>query len=175
MVTTLPILADIMSDVVGRVNDITQADPDDPFSVYFGFGPENEVSKAIYKSETAGSSVGAIVWLVERGITRKGEDLHGVGYHNIVLAMPTDDSWTMAERVNQNYKPRLLPLYELIVKELKNEKKLSNPYKIEHTVHMLYYWGGGPPNTTNQEKILFDKKIDAILLENTLLRIKNRC
>lgn len=168
MVTTLPILSDIIEGVVERITAITEADADDPFTVSFEFGPLSEVSKSVYLKSNP------IVWLVEKGEDRRRSDLYGVSSNDIVIGMPTKSSWNMMERMDNNYRPFLLPLYELLVQELKKEKKLNNSYKIDHRKHNLYYWGGGSINGTNAPN-LWEKEIDAILLENTVLSIKNYC
>lgn len=168
MVTTLPILSDIIAGVVARIHTLAQAD-DVPFNVLFEFGPLSEVSKSVNEKN------GVIVWLVEKGEDRnKQMDKYGNASCDIVIGLQTDSLWTMTERMDTNYKPKLIPVYELLVDELKKEKKLSNPYKIDHKKYNLYYWGGGPVNGTNAPN-LWEKQIDAILLENVVLTIKHNC
>jgi hypothetical protein len=169
MVTTLPILSDIVSAVVDRINTQTMADTE-PFPTVFEFGPLSEVSKKVYGYD----SKTVIVWLVEKGEDRKRGDLYGVSGNDIIIGLQTNDQWTMQDRMNANYKPKLLPVYELLVQELKAEKQLNNPYKIDHKKYNLYYWGGGAVNGTNSAN-LWEKMIDAILLENCVLSIKKNC
>lgn len=169
MVTTLPILSDIVSGVVDKINAVTIADLI-PFEVKFEFGPLSEVSKAVYNYPA--STV--VVWLVEKGEDRKRSDLYGVAGNDIIIGLQSDSTWTMAQRMDTNYKPKLLPVYELLVQELKNERLLNNPYKIDHKKYNLYYWGGGSVNGTNAPN-LWEKMIDAILMEGTILSIKNKC
>lgn len=173
MVTTLPILSEIIKGVVARVSVITEADPDDPFAVSFAVGPENEVAKEI----DAATVTFPVVWLVEKGESRKAkvQDTYGIGTFDIVIGTESDNTWTMDQRIDQNFKPRLWPIYELFIQELKKEKNLNSPYKIDHTKYNLYYWGGGPPNTTDNERVLFQKRIDAVLMEGVIMGIKYKC
>jgi hypothetical protein len=169
MVTTLPILSDIVSDVVDRINAVTTADAD-PFEVKFAFGPMQEVSKSVYNYDPET----VVVWLVEKGEDRRRQDIYGVSGNDIIIGLQSNDQWSMAERMTNNYKPKLLPVYELLVQELKKERQLNNPYKIDHKKYNLYYWGGGAVNGTNSTN-LWEKMIDAILLENCVLGIRNKC
>lgn len=169
MVTTLPILSDIIEEVVSGISVLTEADTV-PFETKFEFGPLSEVSKSVNSYDP--STV--VVWLVEKGEDRKRNDLYGSGNTDIIIAMQTDSNWTMAQRTDTNYKPKLLPVYELLIEALKNNRKLNNPYKIDHKKYNLYYWGGGSVNGTNSTN-LWEKMIDAILIENAVIGIKNKC
>lgn len=168
MVTTLPVISDILEGVVARVSAITEADLTDPFQVLFEYGPLSQVAKSVNEKTDP------VVWLIEKGEPRRRQDVYGSSNSDIVIGMPTDDQWTMSQRMSTNYKPRLLVVYELLIQELKAEKKLNNPYKIDHTKYNLYYWGGGNVNGTNSPN-LWEKNIDAILIENASLVIKNKC
>ena len=169
MVTTLPILSDIIAGVVERLNLVTMANAE-PFQVKFEFGPLSEVSKAVYDypAETV------VVWLVEKGEDRRRNDLYGISGNDIIIGLRSNDQWTMPERMTNNYKSKLLPVYELLIQQLREERQLNNPYKIDHKKYNLYYWGGGSVNGTNSAN-LWEKMIDAILLENAVLSIKNKC
>jgi hypothetical protein len=165
MVTDLPILSDIISGVVARVNVITQADVDS-FPVVFRFGPVSQVSKEVYEVNDM------VIWLIEKGEDRTKAVEYGAATVDIIIALPTVETWTMDERMNTNYKPKLLPVYELLLNELKTEKKLSVSRKVDHRKYNLYYWGGGSINGTNAPN-LWEKMIDAILIENAQLPIRN--
>jgi hypothetical protein len=169
MTTTLPILSDILEDVVSKISVITEAEYE-PFKTEFEFGPLSEVSKSIYSYDP--STV--VIWLVEKGEDRKRSDIYGNGSCDIVIGLQTDSNWTMAERMNTNYKPKLLPVYELLIKELRSNRGLNNSYKIDHKKYNLYYWGGGNVNGTNAPN-LWEKMIDAVLIEGANISIKNKC
>jgi len=170
MVTTLPILSDIIAGVVARINSKTMADSV-PFQVDFEFGPLSEVSKRVYAKDPGVM----VIWLVEKGEDRKNVGgLYGRSQSDIVMGLQSNSHWTMTERMETNYKPKLLPVYEMFIEELRVEKLLNNPYPIDHKKYNLYYWGGGAVNGTNSNN-LWEKEIDAILLENVNLSIKNKC
>jgi hypothetical protein len=157
MVTTLPILSDIMAGVAQRINLITEAQADS-FTTKFEFGPLSEVSKTVYNYEA--STV--VIWMIEKGEARGRVDLYGNTSVDVIIGAQSNSDWTMQQRMDNNYKPKLLPVYELLITELRRERKLSNPYKIDHKKYNLYYWGGGAINGTNSPN-LWERYFDAIL------------
>jgi hypothetical protein len=172
----MPYLPDILRDVVARVSTVTEADPDDPFAVYFNHGLQMDVGKEVYKKTSSGDDAYPLIWLVMPFSEDVGRDpnISASGRYELIIATRTDPNYTQAERDTISFKPRLFPIYELLMQELKKEKRLSNPYKIEHGRIILPYWGGGDVNGTNTEN-LFKNNIDAIRITGILMTIKQNC
>lgn len=173
----LPYLPDILNDVVARVNTVFSSRDEDPFNVYFDYGLERDVTNNIYKKETSSEEekpgTFPLVWLVMNYQENKGRriDRDADIPPNIIIAMPTKTEYTMAERSQNSFKPRLFPIYQELLNQISLEERLGYPRieTIEHTKIDLPYWGGGDTNAVNTQN-LFKNFIDAIQMRDTKLK-----
>lgn len=169
----LPYLPDIMKDVVARVDAVFSVDTQDAFNVYFDYGIYSQVSKNIYKSNPGNFP---LVWLVMKFHEDRGKDfgIYADVTCRLIIAMPTKTEYTQAERDEEVFKPRLIPIYEELMNQIFEESRLSvdGPNKIKHTRILQPYWGGGDVNGLDN-KNLFENYIDAIDVQNLQLKLKH--
>ncbi len=88
--------------------------------------------------------------------------------------MPTKAEYTMQQRTDNSFKPRLIPIYMEILNQIAQDDWFLRPEveDIEHTKIDLPYWGGGDVNGQNTEN-LFKNFIDAIQMKDLKLDIEN--
>lgn len=176
MVTQLPYLPDILKDVVARVDNVLSSRITDPFNVYFDYGLQNDVANNIYKKTTqAVPGTFPLVWLVMNFSEVRGKriDKFSDDSPSLIIAMPTKPEYTMQQRVDISFKPRLFPIYLEVLNQISVEATLSAPAPemIEHTKIDLPYWGGGDTPATST-KNLFKNFIDAILIKDLKLSLE---
>lgn len=178
MIYELPYLPDILEDVVARVNTVFSTRLINPFNVYFDYGLQNDVNRNIYKKETSTVNPGTfpLVWLVMNYSEVRGRlvDKYASVSCSLILAMPTKAEYTMQQRTDNSFKPRLFPIYQELLNQLSLEEKIGSPdlEKIEHIKTDLPYWGGGDVNGQNTEN-LFKNFIDAVQIKDLKLEIEN--
>ncbi len=165
-----PYLPDIIEGVVQRVSDAFSSRDTDPFEVFFDKGIYTQVSKNVYKNRPNSFP---LIWLVMPYTTQVGQmGLAGiVNGAQLIIAMPTDATYTQQDRDDITFKPRLLPIYEILLQEMKREQWfLKDPKGVQHSYDLRPYWGGGDVNGTDNDN-LFKKKIDAIVIKIPSLKI----
>lgn len=165
----IPYLPDIIEGVVARVNTVFSTRVVDPFNVYFDYGLQNDVTKNIYTKQTAAPLVGTfpLVWLVMNfREERDSEEVFSDDSVDLILAMPTEANYTMRDRTDISFKPRLFPIYLETIEQLKAEPLLRLPDGLKHTKIDLPYWGGGE---SAGAKNLFKNFIDAVQIKNLRL------
>lgn len=178
MVIPDPYLPDIMEGVVSRVNAAFSTRSVDPFNTLFEKGIQSQVGRQLYGS---GWTSEPLIWMVMPYSQRRGKDcsIWGEATCNLIIAMPTDNKFTQQDRDDRSFKPRLLPVYDVLMQEIGREKWFSfaGPNRIEHLQIIRPYWGGGDVAGTDTLN-LFKKHIDAIAINNLQLRVKlssNNC
>ncbi len=178
MVTVSPYLPDIFQGIVQRVSDAFSSRVTDPFAVFFDKGIQKQVGKSVYQKTVNSIATWPLVWLVMPFTTDKGDDysIHGFATCTLIIAAPTDANYTQQQRDDITIKPRLIPIYEIILQEIYREKwfEIKGPGSIKHKQIIRPYWGGSDvegPNQTN----LFKKEVDAIIISGLQLRIKKIC
>lgn len=167
-----PYLPDIIKCAVARVNTVFETRDDDPFSVQYGHGLYQQVGT---DKLSADPSV-LLVWLV---MPFNEEIAQLKGYYSdanckIVIAIKTDHNYSQQQREEINFHPRLIPVYNQLIQELKEEPKLNNSTMVEHTRVLLPYWGGGDVAEAGQPN-LWKNYVDAIEIYPLKLQINNSC
>jgi len=162
-------LPNIFQEIVGKVNEVTAAKTQ-PFSVFFEYGLFQDVSKKVY---AAGQTNYPLVWLMmpyDERPTMIGTDVSCT----LIIAMPTDVNYSMAQRENINFFPRLFPIYEELLIQISRSRKLMNTRleMIEHTKRVLPYWGGdeGGNNTANFSK----HYVDAVQIRDLKISVRKQ-
>lgn len=171
---TSPYLPYILRDVVAEVNTVFSERVEDPFNVFFDWGLYVDVAKSIYKKENADSY--PLIWLVTSSIeiTRgRNAGNYGTASFDVIIAMPTSNEYTPAERTENVFLPRLYPIYDEFIKQLalSGSFSIKSQRSIEHRYKERPYWGGGISGTDN--KNLFENFIDAIQVEGITVNLKN--
>lgn len=172
MVIPDPYLPDIMEGIISRVDAAFASRENDPFNVLFEKGIYGQVSRSVYNRPWTNQ---VLAWLVMPFTERIGRDfsIWGELTCNIILAMPTDGTFSQQQRDDQSYKSRLIPVYDVLMQEIQREKWFSfaGPRRINHMRMIRPYWGGGDVNGVNS-KNLFEKEVDAIGINDLALRVK---
>lgn len=109
-----------------------------------------------------------IVWLMhpfkivrgERGIYGSVEGL------KIFIINSTDKTWKSAERVNNNFKPVIYPIYRELMNQLNQQKAFLESLDRKHAVMDIYYWG-------EEQKSVLNDPVDLREISNIELKIKN--
>jgi hypothetical protein len=170
-----PYLPHIIKAVTARVDAVFSKNTQDPFNVRFNHGLQSQVGKDVYKD---GGVVDPLVWLVMNFDEDRGKDISVFAdvVCNIIIAMPTDAKYTQEDRDNETILPRLVPIYDEFMNQLSQEKRLNNSLlnKIIHKRIIRPYWGGGDVNGPDT-KNLFETFIDAIIIQNLQLKLKQNC
>lgn len=172
----IPYLPDIMKDVVTKVDAVLSNRVPDPFRVYFDHGIYSQVNRSVYENQENFP----LVWLMMNYDEDRGRDfsVYAEVSCNLVIVVPTDNSYTQKQRDDITIKPRLLPIYEEFIKQVSNSQKFSTPpiNQIRHKMTVRPYWGGGDVNGADTDN-LFKKHVDAIKISGLQLKIKhsNNC
>ena len=165
-----PYLPDIMQSVVAKVSTILQSTFS--FAAFFDKGNQSQVSKSIHDNKDHFP----LVWLKMPFTVKRGNHgIFGKVRTDLILAMPTENTYTQQQRDTLVYKPYLLPLYEALIKQIAIEKmfSFSGPESLAHDQVIMPYWGGGAINGTDNMN-LFEKNIDAIGIIGLEINIRNK-
>jgi hypothetical protein len=167
-----PYLPDIMEGVVARVSAAFEARSVDPFPVFFDKGVYSQVCKNIYANNPNSFP---LVWLIMPFTTkRENFNIYGEVRCELIIAMPTDSKFTQQQRDDISFKPRLIPIYEVLLQEIAREKWfILKPGKVGHNQTIRPYWGGGDVNGSDTPN-LFKKEVDAIGISNLTLSIRRQ-
>lgn len=158
------------------------------FAVYFDFGHYQEVARNLTMKDASVDSEGQgdvkdkkypLVWLVmdtdEVMGGRLNEDAADLSLQ-IIIAMPTQPSYTMDSRWNNVFEPTLYPIYASLMYQFatSDDFGMLPIMQIQHTKTDRPYWGGqdGKGNTTGN---LFNDFIDAIQIRNLKLKLTRKC
>lgn len=168
----VPYLPDIIKEVVHRVDSVLSNRPDDPFHVYFKHGIKSQVGRSVNEN----SDCFPLVWHIMNYDENRGNDFSvfsEVSCNLLIIAL-TENNYTQQQRDDLVIKRRLIPIYEELILQVSNEKKLSTPpiNRIRHKVTIMPYWGGGDVNGADTDN-LFDKFVDAVMITGLQLKVKH--
>ena len=151
------------------------------FRVFFDFGHYQEVTKNLTVKGKSISQKGErypLVWLVMDFEERHGlnPDTYADVNLHLIIAMPTNNNYTMEQRRDEVFVPKLYPIYQELLTQISKSKSFGMPKleMIEHTKIDRPYWGG-QDSMGNGTVNLFNDFIDAIEIKNLRLRIKQIC
>lgn len=167
-----PFLPDIMQGVVARLDASFSTRAIDKFNVFFDKGIIQQVRRSVYNAE--GNF--PLVWLVY-----KFKDTFGTNFaisnetsFQVIIAMPTEPGYTQQQRDDISFKPRLLPIYDLLMKEIKRDKWFVavGDNGIKHERVILPYWGISETEGMDVPNLFKDRHIDAISVTVTGLKVR---
>jgi hypothetical protein len=105
---------------------------------------------------------------------RENFSIYGEVKCELLIVMPTDSKFTQQQRDDISFKPRLIPIYEVLLQEIEREKWfIKKPGKVAHSQTIRPYWGGGDVNGSDTPN-LFKKEVDAIGISNLTLSIRRQ-
>lgn len=148
---------------------------DDPFHVWFDYGRYIEITRRLTEKDggvTTPSKRFPLIWLVipfeeEYGNTGEVTELKNV---QIIIATTTKLDSTTPQRMIDNFVPRLYPIYEEMIKQIKISGFFSEiGYDVPHKKIDQPYWDGKEGGA--QQANMFNDFIDAIQLKNIRLTV----
>lgn len=161
----IPYLPDIMEGIVERVDASFSVRALDPFNVFFDKGTTAQVKKSVVKADQNFP----LVWLAYKYAEDFNRKKNGVGVFStanfqVIIAMPTEKSYTQQQREDLIFKARLDPIYEMLKFEMSREKWFQYNGKAgpDHTKLITPYWGMGEPNGTDANNLFMNTAYDAI-------------
>ena len=158
-----PYLPDIIQSIVSRVDAVFAGRTVDPFNVFFDKGNYAQAWKDAY--QFTGSN--PLVWFAMPYSSQRGRtpNFYADTTFTLWVVMPTDSLFTQQQRDDNTIKPRLLPVYDVLLQEIEREGwfSFSKSPTPEHTMVILPYWGMGTANGTDADNF-FGSKYDAIKL-----------
>lgn len=169
-----PYLPDIIQGCVSRINTSFSTRLKDPFNVFFDKGIVQQVRRSVYKADENFP----LVWFVMKFDENYGTDfsINSEATFQIILAMPTETSYTQQEREDISFKPRLIPMYNQLMAEMQREKWFVTvgENSIRHNRQLLPYWGMADVEGVDVPNLFKNKFIDAISVTISGLKIKRK-
>lgn len=169
-----PYLPDIINNCVARVDAAFSLRADDPFNVFFDKGILPQVRRSVYQAD--GNF--PLVWFVMKYDENFGTNfsIYSEASFQIIIAMPTENTYTHQQREDISFKPRLLPIFDQLMMEIKRERWFYTvgDNSIKHSRSILPYWGMGDVEGADQDNLFKGKKIDAISIYIKGLKIQRQ-
>lgn len=173
MVSNPPYFPDVMAGIVQRVSDNFSARPVDPFQVTFFPGIYSQVNRDLVNAD----SKFPLVWLVYPFTGGDGKDPSVTGdiTCRLLIVMNSDNTYTQAVRDTLIFKPRLWPIYNLLLREIGRERwfLFAGSARVQHNWTLRPYWGGGDVNGQDSDN-LFKTKVDAVDVTKLVIRLRNQ-
>lgn len=167
------ILTDEMETIVAATKTALN-DPEGTFPVLnyqFGYIEElNETLKQMEGNPNQFDKKFPLIWLAEPFTIKRGiTGIFGTAEVDLFIINTTNTTWKARERMDNNYKPVLLPiyrelLYQLILSVVFDIQSID---KLPHTLTKGYYWG------ENQQTVLNDS-VDCLKIGRLFLPIHNK-
>lgn len=161
------ILTDEMATIVAAV----KAELGIPVLNYqYGYVEElNQTLKQWEEAPTKFALKFPLVWLAEPYNTLRGEvGIYGSAEPSLYIINSTTKEWKAEDRMTNNYKPILYPIYREILNQVVKSPVFDHVLveSIGHTVTKGYYWG------ENQQSVLNDA-VDCLKVGGLKLRISD--
>lgn len=149
--------------------------------VFFDHGHYAEVVKNLAYKDMAASVKDKkypLVWLVmdyDEDIYPNPSVYSSIPALQIIIAAPTNNTWTQDER-DVNFKTNLYPVYAALIDQLAKTKEFGMPNRkmLAHKKTDRPYWGGSQDPNGNNTANLFNDYIDAIQIRNLNLKIQEK-
>lgn len=160
--------------IAARVDARLFARTTDPFHVWFDYGRYIEITRRLTEKEggtTTASQKFPLIWLVipfdeDYGKTDQVCELTNL---QIIIATTTKLDSTTPGRFADNFVPRLFPIYEELINQIKISGFFSEiGYDVPHKKINQPYWDG---KDGAQQANMFNDVIDAIQLKNIRLTV----
>lgn len=173
-------IPEIFQGIVTNVSASLQLLPT-PITVYFDYGHYREVANKILEKDRGVASKETkypIIWLVMDYVESYGNSLAEacrLPNLQIIIATPTEATHDVAQRMEENFKPILYPIYDELLSQIAASHRFNNNVvsKIKHEKIDRPYWGG-QDSYGNGTANLFNDYIDAIQIRNLELSLKNK-
>ena len=167
----------IISEIVSEVRSSVGLKNGAP---YFDFGTTNEVVNRLMEKTNSPdlySKKYPLIWMLindalEEDVQPKLATPRLFKDLTIIFCTETKSEYTSAERYEKTIMPILRPLYESFMYYLgKNQSLISDNYN--HGYYENLFWGRN--GVYGREGNVFNDRIDAIIIDNLDLRVKQTC
>lgn len=179
-----PIISDAMRVVVAATEAAVILDDTldwgiIPKKVYFMHGHEKEVVNVLQSMTNAGAPIKnekyPLIILFEDIREKLRRSLNGWTTSfkcRLVICTLTSPTLRADQRLEQNFKPILLPIFEEFIRQISRSKLFNQPTveDMEITKWNRYYWGSQPV-----DKNILNDYIDAVEIESISLNLKTIC
>lgn len=160
------ILTDEMATVVAAVKTALSLTV-----LNYQYGDRDELNETLKQYEADPGNFDKkfpLVWLQEPYTTEVGfQNIWGIAQVNILIIKDTDRTWKATDRMTNNYKPHLFPIYRSLLDELVLStvfEAVSKP-DLTHKLTKGYYW--------DKQQEIFNDAVDCLILGSLKLRIHN--
>lgn len=148
-------------------------------AVKYGYGPVGEIEETLVsmsKDPVVAAGKFPIVMLITDIDESKGLKFgveSKVSIH-LLIATQTEKNLTAKERMEQNFKPTLYPIYAEFINQIARSKffQESSPEVIQHTKTDRLAWG--KYGITGNGKTVFTDLLDCIEIKNLVLNVKTQ-
>lgn len=162
------ILTDEMATIVTAVKTALSLDV---LNYQFGYIEELNETLAQYEADPVRfNKKFPLVWLAEPFTIRRGiPNIFGIAKPDIFIINSTTIEWKAAQRMEENYKPILLPIYRELLKQIHLNEAISlqSVDGIQHTLTKGYYWG-------EAQKTVLNDAVDCLKIGAIELPINNK-
>lgn len=170
-----PYLPDIIEGVVARVNAVFSTRATDPFNVFFEKGNYQQVNRELQKNDPQHLN-SWMIWLpMPFNVKRGNFKIFGVATCNLHIIAKSSHLLTQQERDDTIIKPRLIPIYEVLIHELARERwfSFSGPHQIKHRPLIVPFWTMGDSAGTDV-KNYFNMEVDDYVIADLELPIRSQ-
>jgi len=150
-------------------------------TVFFSYGHYADVVKELKQKDGAIDenlrNKYPLIWLVMDYVEKASKSLDvrcELPSLQFLIATPTELNQSVVERVENNFKPILYPIYKEFMLQIANSTYFKECVvgNIMHEKIDRPYWGGGGNEGSNGSANLFNDTIDAIQIRNLSLNLK---
>lgn len=143
-------------------------------NINYQYGYIRELDQTINQMQAADESKSLaaypILWLMQPFVIQRGiaGAFGRVSDLRLFIINKTDPNWKAKDRMTNNYKPILYPIYRELINQLANTPEISyKPVETrDHSFSDIYYWG------SSQESVLTNP-VDVIEVSNLEIDINN--
>lgn len=161
------IVTDVFTEIVATVS----AELETP--VYSHFGYVNELNETLIQyneSPALFDKKFPLVWLAQPFTITHGKNVGLFGEIDelrLFIIKDTDKNWKATERMENNYKPVIYPIYRELVRQLVRSKKFAwYPAPDTYKITDRYYWGESQGNVLIDNVDIMELRISNVKIHN---------
>lgn len=168
----------VIKAVAERVNQTFETRATDAFSVFFEYGLYQDVFRTVHKRQEEGYETYPLIWLMMPFREKEGVEtgIQAEVTCDVLITVPTEPGLSMQEREEASFTPRLLPIYDELIRQIGKAGQffqIASIDKVPRTRQLLPYWGGDESGNANQAN-LSKQYVDAIKIEGMQLLLKQK-
>lgn len=165
-------IPDLIGAVVAKVDAVIFSKLN--FHVYYDFGHHQEIMRQLqFKTENPDQPKKyPLVWLVTPFVEERGgtDNLYARARLRFVIAHDTEQTYSMAERRDNVFKPILYPVYFELLRQLGKSQAFTLAGEPPHRKMDVQI-----ARLDNPDKNLFNDFVDVIDIQNLVIPVNNIC